>query len=51
VFLICATGKTAEQMLEALRGRLMHDPATELRIAAQEQANITRLRLDSLVAP
>jgi len=51
VFLICATGKTAEQMLEALRGRLMHDPATELRIAAEEQASITRLRLDNLVAP
>ena len=51
VFLICATGKTAEQMLEALRGRLMHDPATELRIAAGEQASITRLRLDNLVAP
>jgi len=51
VFLICATGKTAEEMLDALRGRLTHDPATELRIAAKEQANITRLRLDSLVAP
>ena len=51
VFLISATGKTADEMLGALRGRLMHDPATELRIAAGEQANITRLRLANLVAP
>lgn len=50
VFLICATGRTADEMLEALRGRLTNDPATELRVAAEEQAKITRLRLDKLVA-
>jgi len=49
VFLICATGRTAEEMLGALRGRLTNDPATELRVAAEEQAKITRLRLDRLV--
>jgi 2-oxo-4-hydroxy-4-carboxy-5-ureidoimidazoline decarboxylase len=49
VFLISATGKTADEMLGALRGRLTNDPATELRVAAQEQAKITRLRLDKLV--
>ncbi len=49
VFLISATGKTADEMLGALRGRLSNDPATELRLAAQEQAKITRLRLDKLV--
>ncbi|HYR98504.1 MAG TPA: 2-oxo-4-hydroxy-4-carboxy-5-ureidoimidazoline decarboxylase [Gemmatimonadales bacterium] len=50
VFLISATGKTADEMLGALRGRLTNDPATELRVAAGEQAKITRLRLDRLVA-
>lgn len=49
VFLICATGRTADEMLGALRGRLANDPATELRVAAEEQAKITRLRLDKLV--
>ena len=49
VFLISATGKTADEMLGALRGRLANDPATELRVAAEEQAKITRLRLDKLV--
>ena len=49
VFLISATGKTADEMLGALRGRLANDPATELRVAAAEQAKITRLRLDKLV--
>src|SRR3989475_7169012 len=51
VFLICATGRAADEMLDALRHRLTNDPTTELRIAAAEQAKITRLRLDKLVAP
>jgi OHCU decarboxylase len=51
VFLISATGKTAEAMLGELRRRLANDPATELRIAAGEQAKITRLRLEKLVTP
>ena len=50
VFLICATGKSAGEMLDALRGRLANDPATELRVAAGEQAKITRLRLDKVTA-
>lgn len=49
VFLICATGKTAAEILEALRGRVTNAPAMELRIAAEEQAKITRLRLGKLV--
>jgi len=49
VFLICATGLTADQMLGALRRRLPHDPAREHLVAAGEQAKITRLRLDKLV--
>ncbi|HEV2749148.1 MAG TPA: 2-oxo-4-hydroxy-4-carboxy-5-ureidoimidazoline decarboxylase [Gemmatimonadales bacterium] len=50
VFLICATGKSAAEMLSALRGRLSNDPATELRIAAGEQSKIIRLRLEKLAA-
>jgi len=37
-------------MLAALRARLANDPVTELRVAAEEQAKITRLRLEKLVA-
>lgn len=48
VFLICATGLAAEEMAEALARRLENDPATELRIAAAEQAKITKLRLRKL---
>lgn len=51
VFLICATGRHAEEMLAELRRRLHNDPAAELRIAAGEQAKITRLRLEKLVTP
>jgi 2-oxo-4-hydroxy-4-carboxy-5-ureidoimidazoline decarboxylase len=49
VFLIFATGKTAAQMLAELERRLRNEPATELRIAAGEQARITRLRLQKLL--
>ncbi len=49
VFLICATGKTADQILASLRQRIMNDPETELRAAAREQQKITRLRLEKLL--
>ena len=45
IFIVCATGKSAEEMLTLLRERLPHDRASELRIAAEEQAKITALRL------
>lgn len=45
IFIVCATGKTAEEMLALLRARLPNDRAAELRIAAEEQAKITALRL------
>lgn len=45
IFIVCATGKTAEEMLALLRARLPNNRATELRIAAEEQAKITALRL------
>ena len=50
VFLICASGKPAGEILRALRERMTNDPDTELRIAADEQKQITRLRLERLLA-
>jgi len=48
IFIVCASGKSAAEMLALLRARLDHDPATELAIAAGEQAKITQLRLAGL---
>jgi 2-oxo-4-hydroxy-4-carboxy-5-ureidoimidazoline decarboxylase len=47
-FIVCATGKSAEEMLALLRARLKHAPDLELGIAAAEQAKITHLRLEKL---
>jgi allantoicase len=49
IFIICATGKTSEEMLAALQQRLQHDSDTELRLAAIEQSKITELRLKKLL--
>ena len=49
IFIICATGKTSEEMLAALQERLQNDSATELRLAASEQSKITALRLKKLL--
>ena len=48
IFVVCASGKSAEEMLALLRARSDNDPADELRIAAEEQRKITHLRLDKL---
>lgn len=48
-FIVCATGKSGEEMLNMLRTRLVNGPANELPIAASEQSKITRIRLDKLV--
>jgi allantoicase len=49
VFLICATGKTSEDILKAIQERLANDPEVELRIAADEQKKIARLRVEKLL--
>jgi 2-oxo-4-hydroxy-4-carboxy-5-ureidoimidazoline decarboxylase len=49
VYLVCAAGRDAAELLADLRRRLATDPAQELRIAAGEQAKITALRLEKLV--
>jgi len=49
IFIVCATGKSAEEMLGILHARLLHDPETEIEIAADEQNKITKLRLEKLL--
>jgi OHCU decarboxylase len=49
IFIVCATGKTGEEMLALLKERLRNDRDTELRIAAEEQRRITHLRLRKLL--
>ena len=50
IFLICATGLSAPEILAALRLRMRNDPEAELRVAAEEQRKITRLRLEKLLS-
>jgi len=50
IFIVCASGKSAAEMLELLRARLGNSRARELRTGAQEQGKITRLRLQNLIA-
>src|SRR5688572_7404354 len=49
IFIVCATGKSAGEMLALLRERLGNRPETELHVAAEEQRRITRLRLEKLL--
>lgn len=49
IFIVCATGKSAGEMLGLLQRRLDNDAHIELRIAADEQRKITRLRLAKLL--
>jgi allantoicase len=51
IFIVCAAGKTSEEILAILEQRLSNDLATELRAAAEEQHRITRLRLEKLLEP
>ena len=45
IFIVCATGRSAEEMLAMLTARLGNDPVREIQVAAAEQAGITALRL------
>ncbi|MEA2173507.1 MAG: 2-oxo-4-hydroxy-4-carboxy-5-ureidoimidazoline decarboxylase, partial [Blastocatellia bacterium] len=49
IFIVCATGKSTEEMLALLKERLPNDPDAELRNAAAEQSKITQLRLKKLL--
>ena len=45
IFIVCATEKSASEILEILRRRLHNDEATELREASEEQRQIMHIRL------
>ncbi|MFZ5482134.1 MAG: allantoicase [Myxococcota bacterium] len=49
IFIVCATGRSADEMLGLLRARMGNDPVAEARVAAEEQRKITRIRLRKLV--
>lgn len=49
IFIVCATGKSAAEMLALLQARLDNSRREELRIAAAEQAKITAIRINKLL--
>jgi 2-oxo-4-hydroxy-4-carboxy-5-ureidoimidazoline decarboxylase len=49
IFIVCATGRTAAEMLDLLERRLHNEPGVELGVAAEEQRKIIRLRLAKLI--
>jgi 2-oxo-4-hydroxy-4-carboxy-5-ureidoimidazoline decarboxylase len=48
IFIVCATGKSAEEILTILKSRLRNSSEEEIKIAMQEQNKITHLRIDKL---
>ena len=48
IFIVCATGKTADEMLQLLNQRLYNNPEVEIEVAMEEQLKITKLRLEKL---
>ncbi|AEV96836.1 OHCU decarboxylase [Niastella koreensis] len=48
IFIVCATGKSADEMLQLLQQRLYNNPEVEIQIAMEEQLKITNLRLEKL---
>lgn len=49
IFIVCATGRSADEMLAICRARLRNSAATELQLAAEEQRKITEIRLNKLL--
>ena len=49
IFIVCATGKSAEEMLGMLQVRLRNEPEQEIEVAADEQNKITRLRIEKML--
>ena len=49
IFIVCASGRTTEEMLATLKERMKNDTDKELRVAAEEQRRITHLRLQKLL--
>ena len=49
IFIVCATGKSAEEMMGILHSRLQNSPEEEIKIAADEQNQITKIRIQKLL--
>ena len=49
IFIVCATGKSADEMLDILNQRFPNERSIELRIAAGEQEKIMKIRLEKLI--
>ena len=50
IFIVCATGKSAAEMLALLNARMPNLQAAEMKNAAAEQAKITKIRLEKLLS-
>jgi len=50
IYIVCASGRSADELLALAHARMQNDPETELRVAAEEQRRITRLRLEKLLS-
>lgn len=50
IFIVCATGKSAEEMLGMLEVRLQNTAEDEIKIAADQQMQITKIRLEKLLS-
>lgn len=50
IFIVCATGKSTEEMLGILEIRLQNKPEDEIKIAMEEQNMITKIRLEKLLS-
>ena len=48
IFIVCATGKSAQQMLDLIKIRISNTPENEIKVAAAEQGKITAIRLKKL---
>lgn len=51
VYLVCASGRSADELLAILRGRLGNDSATERQVMRAELGKINRIRLDRMIGP
>jgi 2-oxo-4-hydroxy-4-carboxy-5-ureidoimidazoline decarboxylase len=49
IFIVCATGKRADEMLEILQSRMPNDTKREIEVAADQQMQITKIRLSKLL--
>ena len=51
IYIVCATGKSADELLAIARGRLSNPPEAEIQVASEEQLRITKRRLRKLLTP